>query len=610
MVLLLLITHRSTVDVTASLFSPVKDDGGTSNIAIVVDQLMGAVGTSGATDTNLLSFMGNIESPFRNEAISTRVSSQCWQTAIEILQGSAHSNIHTKSAASLCFSLTEIQLKRLTLEISNCHMQDVDKKMYQSPSVQKLCTTSAITVETVQMCLQYLTDIGFHTYTQFLPYVQILCTRKTQELFLDYQQEVMRTTALNYARMMSQSSEQLAMQTEQMKKLLEIPSLIQNQVATELKEQLLATKSQLNSLIHNQSVEMNSLVTDMVEQLQRSDLEHRDHIDDWTNYQSSMLLQQSREMERQRLVIEEHRFEVQNLSETITQSSKHMQPLLGLQSIMKLATDGYSWVTFLLHFLCTFNIIWVVTRLERCHQVRSYLFGLVCMEAIVEIVLTCAVQHDMLSDANRSLYINELRRWAIVAECFTYIFGIVASFLNATSHTKPRETTDMMQELPLTRNQQPTAGTKHHISEHDKEIIAEIDKICRCNSLAKTESILACHSKPPPDANHAVINFQQQLIHWMNRDSMLKCPIDSSPQPCENHWRCGRVDISTGMNLNYGALPPVFGSIVSGNEVNDMTPLQLQVVPELKGPDGQKRCAVLSPMEEPVAKRALIMEMP
>jgi hypothetical protein len=370
---------------------------------------------------------------FPGKALSSSVSSQCWRTAIEILQVALDHSIRADSAAALCSSLTEIQLKRLALEIASCHMKDVEKDMYQSVAIKELCSKTLISTENVQMCLHHLTDWGFHTYTQFLPSIQILCTRKTQEFFLDHQQEFIRNIAQNYAHIVAQSNELLALQTEQMNELFDIPILLKELVTAELEVSLNDATIQLNSILHNEAAKVNVLVTDVVDHLQQRDREHRDRMDDWSSYQASMLLQQAREMERHRSLIEEHQFKVEGLSETVAQTAKHMRPLLDLQSVMLLASDGYSWVTFLLHFLGTFNIIWIVTRLERCHEFRSYLFGLVCAEATVEIALISAVSYDLLSDVDRLLYIKELRRWALFVECFTYVFGVIVSVLNSTS---------------------------------------------------------------------------------------------------------------------------------------------------------------------------------
>lgn len=411
---------------TASIkLQPVADVGEDNDVEYTVNQLLNS---EYAIDPTLPS-----ESPILNRALASSVSSQCWRTAIGILQVSMDPSIRADNAAVLCSSLSEIQLKRLALEIATCHMKDVHKSMYQNEDIKFTCSKSMISMETVQMCLQHITDMGFHTYTQFLPYIQILCTRKTQEFFLDHQQEVIHNIASNYAQIVAQSKELLALQTEQMKTLFEIPRLVKEQITSELKENLHDAKLQLDSLLRNETAKMNVLVTDVIDNMQHRDREHRDQMDDWTNYQSSMLLQQSREMERHRSLIEEHRFNVQELSETVAQTAKHMRPLLDLQSILQLASDGFSWVTFLLYFLGTFNVIWIATRLERCQQFRRYLFGLVCAEAVVEIVICSAVSYNIFSDRERFLYIKELRQWTILVECFAYVFGIIVSLLNSKS---------------------------------------------------------------------------------------------------------------------------------------------------------------------------------
>lgn len=392
---------------------------------------LGELGDVTFAVNQLLENPGDPTSSFPGSSVTSSVSSQCWRTAIQILQVSVDESVRADSAAALCSSLTEMQLKRLALEIATCHMKDVDKQMYQNVALKELCSKAMMNSETVQMCLQHLSDLGFHTYTQFLPYIQILCTRKTQEFFLDHQQEVIRNIAQNYAHIVAQANELLALQAEQMNRLSEIPLLVKEQVSAELEESMHDAKIQSNNLLYNETKKMNVLVTNVVEAVQERDREHRDRMDDWTSYQSSMLLQQSREMERHRSLIEEHRFKVQDLSETVAQTAKNMRPLLDLQAMMQLASDGYSWVTFLLYFLVTFNIIWIATRPERCHEFRSYLFGLVCAEAIVEIAMTFAVSFNVLSDVDRLMYIKELRRGSLLVECFTYAFGIIVSLLNS-----------------------------------------------------------------------------------------------------------------------------------------------------------------------------------
>jgi hypothetical protein len=105
-----------------------------------------------------------------------------------------------------------------------------------------------------------------------------------------------------------------------------------------------------------------------------------------------------------------------------------MQPLFGLQSLLKIASEGYTWIAFLLHFLVTFNIVWLVSRPERCNPFRSYLYSLVVIEALLELALTWALRTGWLTESDQVLGIAELRRWAILVQCVAYTIGFISTF--------------------------------------------------------------------------------------------------------------------------------------------------------------------------------------
>lgn len=353
---------------------------------------------------------------------------QCWRSAVAMIQ-KAELEIHADSAAALCASLPEAHQKRLALEIADCHMQDRGLPLYQNSIVAQRCTTATVDSATVQMCLKHLTDAGASAYMQYITHVQILCTRQTQELFLRHQLEVKDDISRQYAKISGQS-------IEQMRALAEFPSIIKEQVTNELKEALQHTlneqlKDRLNFILQSQATEQAAFVASIMDQQQQRDDEHKVRSDDFQSYQTSVMLQQSREMERQRKVLEEHRAKMQSLTETVSETTLHMQPLFGLQSLVKVATEGYTWITFLLHFLGTFNIVWVITRPQRCHPFRSYLYCLVLTEALLELALTGAVQYGVLSESDRIVCVAELRRWAIFVECGSYVFGMILTCFNS-----------------------------------------------------------------------------------------------------------------------------------------------------------------------------------
>ena len=221
---------------------------------------------------------------------------------------------------------------------------------------------------------------------------------------------------------------------DQMKTISEIPALLQDQLTRELKDQLKETldeqlRDRISELLQTQAAEQASFLGNIMDHLELRDVEHQERVTDWTHYQTSMWQKQAREMEGQRAALDAQRLKMELLSETVSETTQNMQPLVGLQSLIKVATEGYTWITFLFHFLGTFNVIWVITRPERCHPFRSYLYGLVFGEALLEFVLTTAVHYELLSEAGRIACVTDLRRWALLVECITYVFGLVSSCL-------------------------------------------------------------------------------------------------------------------------------------------------------------------------------------
>lgn len=418
------------------------------------------------------------------------LSPHCWRSAVTLIrQTDQRDTLHffgsdettttmlfrrsaVNSAATLCAALPELVQKRLALEIANCHLRDFGKDLYKDASMAQYCsmtTTATATrasnanankndnmnnyssMETVvPICLQHLTEAGENTYTHYITYLQILCTRRTQELFLQYQQEARDDMTATFASISGQSIETLATMTrlsqthaEQMETLSEIPSRIQKQITTEVTDHLQETlrvtfdeqvKSQIHELIQSQATEQASFFAAIMDQLQQRDLEHKDRYDEFATYQSSMLLQQTREMERQRRALDEHRKKMQSLSDVVSETTTNMRPLFGLQTLIATATEGYTWITLLLHFLGTFNLLWLVSRPERCTVFRSYLFAIVFAEALLEIALTGAVRYDWVSERERISYIGDLRRWAMIVECTAYIVGMVITCFSVPAH--------------------------------------------------------------------------------------------------------------------------------------------------------------------------------
>jgi len=361
---------------------------------------------------------------------SVTVSPECWRMATAVVQ-KTHQH-YAADATQMCEMLPEAHQKRLALEIARCHLQDLGRPLYRSSAAERECTGSNVDHDTVQMCLKQLTDSGENAYTQYISYVQILCIQLTQELLLQYQQSVKDEVATKYAELSGQSVAHMEVINNQMQTISEIPAILQDQLTRELKQQLKESldeqlRDRISELLQNQASEQATFLGNIMDHLELRDVEHQSRVNDWTTYQTTLWQKQAREMEGQRAAMDEQRVRMELLSRTVSETTQNMQPLVGLQSFIQMATEGYTWITFLLHFLGTFNIVWVITRPQRCHPFRSYLYGLVLGEAVLEFALTTAVQYELLSEVGRVACITDLRRWALFVECITYVFGLMAS---------------------------------------------------------------------------------------------------------------------------------------------------------------------------------------
>lgn len=400
-------------------------------------------------------------------------SAKCWQTAIAILQ-KTQLEMFSEDASELCARLPEVHQKRLALEIAQCHFQDLSRPLYMTESIQRECSYNSFSTTTttnyhgatgeasdhhqqnLQYCLKHLTDAGVTVYTTYVAFVQNLCIRLTQELILHYQRETQQELALHLDDWLVTTAQQIqsisnlsqfyadqsaditetvtqqmkdisSMYTEQLQALSSLPDLVKDQLIKELTEHFGETlqtmfdeqlKDTMSKILTPQVQEQATFFGDLMDRLQLRDAQHQTLYDEWTHYQLTMMQQQALELQRQRQMLDEHRHDMEHWSAT-------MKPLFGLNRLAHLATDGYTWVTFLLHFLCTFLMVWVVTRPEICQSFRSLLFCVALSEAVLEMSFTAGVRYELWSEAQRFVAITELRKWAFFAEAFLYVSGLL-----------------------------------------------------------------------------------------------------------------------------------------------------------------------------------------
>jgi hypothetical protein len=383
-----------------------------------------------------------------SSSIGIPVSPSCWATAMMALLGPSSPAGTTTDAASFCANLPETSQKRLALELARCHLEDIQKPLFHSPRKAEECSKtnpmlrSTSNESSLRSCLAGLTDAGEHAYTHYMPYLQALCIRKSQELFLRHQQSIKDDLAAEYAEMSRSSIEHMESvhQTtarhaaELNAKLTDMPLAIQNQLADQLSE-LIGKElgERLGQAMEQQTNQQSEVFSEILGNIQLQDLKRQQQHDDWGHYQAGMFLKQAQEMERQRDALRESRERIEDLSSKVSKTSMNMQPLVGLETFIKAATEGYSWISFLLYFLATFNVVWVMTRPARCHRFRLYVFAVVITEAVLELTLKGAVQHGLLGEMDRLGWTTELRRLALLLECIAYLVGLLMSFFIAAS---------------------------------------------------------------------------------------------------------------------------------------------------------------------------------
>ena len=386
-----------------------------------------------------------------------KVSPECWKRATAVLQTTYRQNKkepyrhhNTEDATKLCQALPEAHQKKLALEIARCHLQDLGRTLYRSSAAERECTTTTaanLDQEAIHSCLKQLTDSGENAYTQYVSYVQILCIQLTQEVLLEYQQSVQDEVASKYAALAGQSIQNMEAiyqmsksHAEQMQSISEIPAILRDQMTRELKDQLKETldeqlRDRIAELLQNQASEQATFWGNLMDHLELRNQEHQERVNDWTSYQTMLWQKQAREMAIQSAALDEQRMRMEHLSKTVAETAENFQPLVGLQSLLKVATNGYTWMMFLLHFLGTFNVVWLITRPEMCHVFRSYLFGIVFGEAILEFALTAAVQYELLTETGHVACITELRHWTLLLECIAFLIGLLGSCCIGVSKT-------------------------------------------------------------------------------------------------------------------------------------------------------------------------------
>lgn len=116
-------------------------------------------------------------------------------------------------------------------------------------------------------------------------------------------------------------------------------------------------------------------------------------------------------------------FSTQNVEAT----AEKIKPLLGIESLVSMATNGFTWLTSLLFFLGLLNGMWLLSLSPRHDYTRRIMFRMACIEALLEFAMHWMVTQGLLADEERVQGIDVLRSWTMTLECILYVFGLILS---------------------------------------------------------------------------------------------------------------------------------------------------------------------------------------
>lgn len=507
-------------------------------------QILYYFGVARATDWNAHALNTAVNSNFygdNNAVIPVTASPKCWKQAITTLK--IVSNPRSQGdATELCSILPETKQKLLAIEIARCHLQDVSRSMFRKQCAAYCHNT--IDEDTMPYCLANLADAGVNAYTHYISYIQQLCIRLTQEVILEQQYQSQFELNHRYQDMAHQSLQQLeslhnlsTQYQSQMLVLAELPDQIEHQLTTKmakqielgiqlhLKQQLeeyLATEfseqlnGQLQAIFQGQAMEYGGFVDKIIQQMQDRDKEQRERYENWAYSQSLLWQKQSRDLTA-------HREVLQTLSETVTSTTAKLQPLLGMETlIFHAATTGYVWLSFLLYLLVTFNLAWLVTIPTGCRRVRSVLYVVIILEALIEVLATIYAQRDTISETDRCLLVTELRRYAIAIECGVYVIGWITSCFVRSSGPKSIDDMHKLQEEAYRQLRAEVLNTSQLLvdSIHQQEAFSNNNAWTVTDDIATEQRASARQTNPP------------RLVTFSNEGKTQKL---SYPQPARGH---------------------------------------------------------------------------
>lgn len=367
-------------------------------------------------------------------------SPDCWLDAIQslkihtgsVLEEAFHATSTEGESHPLtsvtCSWLTAVDQKVLALELSKCHMRDLQRPLFhfETEEDRKACETSLSDYSRAQeeasdgnhlpsdqtltsrniatKCLARLTDSGVNSYTHFFSYVNQLCTRLLSEFVLGQYYE----TSYHLAR-----SSKVA--EAKIQSLIEQQDLLFHRW-TEREQHVLGMYDQLESHVEMQTVGLESKIERLRTKLGE---EHEHWKEEYARFQENLV----KEMERHQREFAFFSGIVRKVQDSVATCT------LAVESLWKSVQIGQS--VFRGIFLSIGGIFssLILTWPGSLRSMRSTMIILLLTELMVEgAVLVTILQGGDKSSLWRDAYLNQceaVRTYVYHCLCVYFAFGLV-----------------------------------------------------------------------------------------------------------------------------------------------------------------------------------------
>jgi hypothetical protein len=252
--------------------------------------------------------------------------------------------------------------------------------------------------------------------------------------------------------------------------------------------------------------------------------------------------------EREGNLRQEQEQKMLQLTKNVEATAEKMKPLLGIESLIAMATNGITWLTSLIHFLAMMNAVWLLTLSERHDATRRYMFRMACAEALLEFIMHWMVAQGILADVDRVRGITTLRTWTLAVEGGTYIVGLILSLFQTPKKDAGVSNEAMLQHLEMMQilNANAEKLQKEALEREQKQRAVMETVVARplvvnghYSSVGNsTETSPGLVSLPPmynlnrPDTSFGTSTLDKEQSYALAYQEVLRILSAHTPQPC------------------------------------------------------------------------------